>query len=304
MFRPMLRKWLAVLVLALAATTAVAADRIERVEPSSWWVGMKDDRLQLLVHGDRVADLAPRLTYPGVSITGVERVENPNYLFVNLRIAPETKPGSFRIDFLKGRSKAASRDVRAERTRARLRRSRGLRTPGHDLPRHARSLCQRRPVERHGQGHAGRARPVEAARPSRRRPQGHFEQSRLPGGHGLHAALAEPGAGEQPARDHLPRLCDHRFLQGGPALRHQRGLPSARGRCAQAWHRAGHGHGAEPLRLRALVDAGPAEQGLVQSRQHVLAHEPRARGTAGYPRRGSRIAARSRTAGSSRRCRT
>ena len=97
------------LVLALAATTAVAADRIERVEPSSWWVGMKDDRLQLLVHGDRVADLAPRLTYPGVSITGVERVENPNYLFVNLRIAPETKPGSFRIDFLKGRSRAASR---------------------------------------------------------------------------------------------------------------------------------------------------------------------------------------------------
>jgi neopullulanase len=109
MLRPMLRKWLAVLVLALAATTAVAADRIERVEPSSWWVGMKDDRLQLLVHGDRVADLAPRLSYPGVAITGVDRIENPNYLFVNLRIAPEAKPGSFRIDFLKGRSKAASR---------------------------------------------------------------------------------------------------------------------------------------------------------------------------------------------------
>ena len=175
MLRPMLRKWLAVLVLALAATTAVAADRIERVEPSSWWVGMKDDRLQLLVHGDRVADLAPRLTYPGVSITGVERVENPNYLFVNLRIAPETQPGSFRIDFLQGRSKAASRDVRAVRARAGLRRSRGLRAPGHDLPRHSRSLCERRPVERHGQGHAGRARPFAAARPSRRRPQGHFE---------------------------------------------------------------------------------------------------------------------------------
>jgi len=63
MLRPMLRKWLAVLVLSLAAATAVAADRIERVEPSSWWVGMKDDRLQLLVHGDRVcfADFEFRL---------------------------------------------------------------------------------------------------------------------------------------------------------------------------------------------------------------------------------------------------
>ncbi len=109
MLRPMLRKWLAVLVLALGTTTAIAADRIERVEPASWWVGMKDANLQLLVHGDRVAELAPRLSYPGVSITGVDRVENPNYLFVNLKLAPETKPGSFRIDFLDGRSRAASR---------------------------------------------------------------------------------------------------------------------------------------------------------------------------------------------------
>ena len=51
----MIRKWLAVVWLAIASTSAAAADRIERVEPASWWVGMQDDRLQLLVHGDRVA---------------------------------------------------------------------------------------------------------------------------------------------------------------------------------------------------------------------------------------------------------
>jgi hypothetical protein len=49
---------------------------------------MKDDRLQLLVHGDRVAELQPKLSYPGVTLISAERVENPNYLFVNLRIAP------------------------------------------------------------------------------------------------------------------------------------------------------------------------------------------------------------------------
>ena len=118
--------------------------------------------------------------------------------------------------------------------------------------------------------------------------QGHLEPPRLPGRHGLHAALAQPGAGEQPARGHLPRLRDHRFLQGRPALRHQRRLPAARRRRAQARHRPGHGHGAEPLRLRALVDGGPAEQGLVQPRQHVLADQPRARDAAGHARRGRR----------------
>ena len=106
----MIRKWLAALVLGLCAMHAVvAAERVERIEPLSWWVGMKHDRLQLMVHGDRVAELEPALQYAGVSIEGVERVANPNYLFVNLRIAPETKPGQFAIDFLKGRRKAASR---------------------------------------------------------------------------------------------------------------------------------------------------------------------------------------------------
>jgi glycosidase len=105
----MFRKWLAALLLCLGAMQVVAAERVERIEPASWWVGMKSDRLQLMVHGDRVAELEPALAYPGVSLEGVERVENPNYLFVNLRIAPETRPGTFRIDFRRGRSKVASR---------------------------------------------------------------------------------------------------------------------------------------------------------------------------------------------------
>lgn len=105
----MIRKWLALLGLALASTISVAADRIERVEPPSWWVGMKDDRLQLLVYGQRVAELQPEITHPGVTITGTERVENPDYLFVNLRIAPETVPGPVQIVFRKGKTKVASR---------------------------------------------------------------------------------------------------------------------------------------------------------------------------------------------------
>lgn len=105
----MIRKWFAVLCLALAANVSFAAERIERIEPASWWVGMKDDRLQLLVHGTGVAQLEPRLQYPGVTLVGAERVENPNYLFVNLRIAGDARPGTFRIDFVDGGRKVASR---------------------------------------------------------------------------------------------------------------------------------------------------------------------------------------------------
>lgn len=110
---------LAVAVLALwccTSTSTWAAARIERVEPASWWVGMKDDRLQLLVHGRNLAPLEPAIDHPGVTIAGVERVANPNYLFVDLRIAPDTKPGRFPIRFReRGRVRASYDYVLHER---------------------------------------------------------------------------------------------------------------------------------------------------------------------------------------------
>jgi glycosidase len=104
------RNWLVALCLAFATHAAFAAERIERVEPMSWWVGMKDERLQLLVRGTDVATLEPRLQHAGVTLVGVERVENDNYLFLNLRIAPEAKPGTFRIDFFDGERAAATHE--------------------------------------------------------------------------------------------------------------------------------------------------------------------------------------------------
>jgi neopullulanase len=95
------------LLVAIVSAPAQAAGRIERVEPASWWIGMKDDRLQLLVHGKNVTAFEAAISHPGVSITGTDRVANPNYLFLNLRIAPDAKPGRFAIEFReRGRTRA------------------------------------------------------------------------------------------------------------------------------------------------------------------------------------------------------
>lgn len=91
-----------------AADAVPAAPPIERIEPAFWWVGMHDERLQLMVHGPRIADAAPRLesgggeSGGGVRIESVARVANPNYLFIDLRIAPDARPGRFEILFSRG----------------------------------------------------------------------------------------------------------------------------------------------------------------------------------------------------------
>lgn len=105
----MTRNWLAVLWLVLWTLPASAADRIQRVEPLSWWVGMADERVQLMVHGERASELEARIDHPGVTLVGHERAENPNYLFVNLRIAPDARPGDVRLRFVRGDRTVATR---------------------------------------------------------------------------------------------------------------------------------------------------------------------------------------------------
>ncbi|MEM1358995.1 MAG: glycoside hydrolase family 13 protein, partial [Bacteroidota bacterium] len=69
-----------------------------RIEPMNWWTNMADPRLEILIYYEEVADYGVvEVDYPGVTVDYVKRLENPNYLFVGLHIAPGTKPGSFQL---------------------------------------------------------------------------------------------------------------------------------------------------------------------------------------------------------------
>lgn len=72
---------------------------IARVEPTSWWTGMHNPDVQLLVYGTNIGDLLPKTTHPGVNIERVSRVSNPNYLFVDLKITATAKAGNVLFSF-------------------------------------------------------------------------------------------------------------------------------------------------------------------------------------------------------------
>jgi len=96
------------LVLAISAMlpalwAGAAPYAIQHVEPMNWWVGMKSSDLQVMVHGEKIAELAPALAYPGVRIASVERTDNPNFLFVNLKIGATTKPGELKLQLKRGK---------------------------------------------------------------------------------------------------------------------------------------------------------------------------------------------------------
>lgn len=90
-----------------AGAAAVRGPAIDHLEPPFWWAGMHGKQLQLMVHGERIADAEPALDYPGVRIASVTRVANRNYLFIDLVVGDDAAPGQFDIDF-----KGAAGDTR------------------------------------------------------------------------------------------------------------------------------------------------------------------------------------------------
>lgn len=76
-----------------------SAQDTPNIEPPSWWTDMEVSELQLMVHAEGIAHTFPRVRHGGVELTGVDRTENPDYLFISLYIGDEAEAGTMRIDF-------------------------------------------------------------------------------------------------------------------------------------------------------------------------------------------------------------
>ena len=74
------------------------------VYPTNWWVGMKRNKVQLLIRssGDAFNTQQVRINYPGVKLNKVSKFENGKYLAVDITVAATAKPGTLKIQFVNG----------------------------------------------------------------------------------------------------------------------------------------------------------------------------------------------------------
>ncbi len=97
---PKLTKKIFFLVFLSVFSFTVCA-QVLRIEPPTWWAGMSSNFLQLMIHGKNISNLEVSISYPGVTIASIHRPANENYLFIDLEISPEARPGVFDIYFKK-----------------------------------------------------------------------------------------------------------------------------------------------------------------------------------------------------------
>ena len=76
----------------------VAQTESYKCYPTCWWVGMKNPKLQLMIHGSKIADASGiSINYPGIKLEKLNRVESSNYVFLDLSISSSAKPGLVKL---------------------------------------------------------------------------------------------------------------------------------------------------------------------------------------------------------------
>ena len=84
-----------------ATVADASAEQVTRVEPLSWWTGMKMP-LQLLVQGENISAYDVTIEGgKGVSVVKINKADSPNYVFVDVKIAANAQPGTYYIVFSK-----------------------------------------------------------------------------------------------------------------------------------------------------------------------------------------------------------
>lgn len=101
----------------MSAVSVNAAVSVDRIEPTNWYVGMKDASLQLMVYGKDMRNADVEVSYPGVRIDSIARLDSPNYLLLYLNLEG-AKAGEMTLNFKQGRQMKKVRYQLRERAMA------------------------------------------------------------------------------------------------------------------------------------------------------------------------------------------
>lgn len=101
-----MRRIISTILFLLVVLTMNAKIEITRIDPTDWYVGMKDPTLQLMVYGKDIRNADVSVDYPHARIDSVVRLDSPNYLLVYMNLEG-AQAGEMKLQFaLDGKRKA------------------------------------------------------------------------------------------------------------------------------------------------------------------------------------------------------
>lgn len=93
-----MKKNIAFIIFFFIVSTGFA--QVINLYPTNWWVGMKWNNVQVLVHADyNISNSKVAIVHPGVTIKKISKFENQKYIAIDLSIAANAKVGEVKINF-------------------------------------------------------------------------------------------------------------------------------------------------------------------------------------------------------------
>jgi glycosidase len=104
-----MKKVIVLFIFVCFATFSKAQQSEYHCYPTHWWVGMKWSKIQVMVYGNKIADDFPMIKIKpegmklatGVYLTKINLVENPDYIFLDITINSDARPGKISFPFVK-----------------------------------------------------------------------------------------------------------------------------------------------------------------------------------------------------------
>ena len=112
-----MKRSITLLILLLILLSANAKVKITCIDPTDWYVGMKDPTLQLMVYGEGIRDAQVSTDYPNARIDSLVRLDSPNYLLVYMNLQG-AQPGEMKLQFSLNGQRTTEKYVLRSRTKA------------------------------------------------------------------------------------------------------------------------------------------------------------------------------------------
>jgi glycosidase len=91
-------------IILFVSSLAAQSFKINKIEPPNWWIGMKNNELQLMVYGENLYDVKVTSSNKRFKIKKITRAQNSSYIFANVSLKNIT-PGKYDLMFSKGSEK-------------------------------------------------------------------------------------------------------------------------------------------------------------------------------------------------------
>lgn len=94
-------------LLFFSVVTFAQSISINRIDPPNWWVGMKHNKIQLMVYGNYLNNVSARFDDSKIKVTKVHKIKNASYAFIDIEISGNLTPKDYKLILTREKEKSS-----------------------------------------------------------------------------------------------------------------------------------------------------------------------------------------------------